>query len=188
MNQKKYSSELNNLEQLFRKNSDQKSNKELRTVILREKLLEYKCQKCGNDGNWQNEQLTLQLHHIDGDKTNNELSNLIFLCPNCHSQTDNFAGKNVKEKEKKIYYCKDCHCKIQRNATRCIRCAHKQFYVIDHPSRAQLKEMIRTESFVSLGRKYNVSDKTISNWCKIEGLPYRKKDIKNYSDEEWNNL
>jgi len=48
--------------------------------------------------------------------------------------------------------------------------------------------MIRTESFVSLGRKYNVSDKTISNWCKIEGLPYRKKDIKNYSDEEWNNL
>jgi hypothetical protein len=35
-----------------------------------------------------------QVDHIDGDSTNNKLVNLRLLCPNCHSQTDTFAGRN----------------------------------------------------------------------------------------------
>ena len=38
--------------------------------------------------------LALQLHHIDGDHENNEVSNLTFLCPNCHAITDSYGGKN----------------------------------------------------------------------------------------------
>jgi hypothetical protein len=34
------------------------------------------------------------LHHKDGDNTNNEISNLSYLCPNCHAMTDNYRGKN----------------------------------------------------------------------------------------------
>lgn len=55
----------------------------------------YKCEKCGIS-EWQDEKIVLQLHHIDGNHLNNELNNLQLLCPNCHSQTDNFCGKNKK--------------------------------------------------------------------------------------------
>jgi hypothetical protein len=48
--------------------------------------LPYRCE-CGNEGSWQDRPLTLQLDHKDGDRTNNTLSNLRFLCPNCHAQT-----------------------------------------------------------------------------------------------------
>jgi 5-methylcytosine-specific restriction endonuclease McrA len=38
--------------------------------------------------------LRCQVDHADGDSTNNKLENLRLLCPNCHSQTDTFAGRN----------------------------------------------------------------------------------------------
>lgn len=44
---------------------------------------------------WLGKPLSLQLDHIDGNKHNNDLSNLRLLCPNCHSQTDTFAGRNI---------------------------------------------------------------------------------------------
>jgi hypothetical protein len=48
--------------------------------------------------------------------------------------------------------------------------------------------MIRTTPFTTIAKQYGVSDKAVSKWCKSENLPYRKKDIKSYSDEEWNLL
>ena len=69
-------------------------------------LKEHKCEKCGLT-EWQGEYITLHLHHKDGNHNNNKLDNLEVLCPNCHSQTDSFAGKNTnknkKEKIKIIY-------------------------------------------------------------------------------------
>lgn len=62
--------------------------------------MEYKCSKCGNDGIWQNEKLVLEVHHIDGNHSNNDISNLCLLCPNCHSQTDNFRNKISGSKHK----------------------------------------------------------------------------------------
>ena len=70
--------------------------KTIRDYIKRHKLLEYKCQSCGNKGFWLNQKMTLELHHIDGDETNNELTNLQYLCPNCHSLTENYGSKNKK--------------------------------------------------------------------------------------------
>ena len=43
---------------------------------------------------WMGSPLTLAVDHIDGDFHNNEPSNVRFLCPNCHSQTENFAGRS----------------------------------------------------------------------------------------------
>lgn len=51
-----------------------------------------KCELCCRDS-WMNESITLELHHIDGDRTNNEPKNLQLLCPNCHSYTDNWRRK-----------------------------------------------------------------------------------------------
>ena len=41
-------------------------------------------------------QLSLCLHHINGDRHDNRLENLELLCPNCHSQTPNFGSKNKR--------------------------------------------------------------------------------------------
>lgn len=43
--------------------------------------------------------INLEVHHIDGDRTNDVQENLILLCPNCHSYTANFRSKNNSKKE-----------------------------------------------------------------------------------------
>lgn len=50
---------------------------------------------CGLGPTWNDRPLALQLDHIDGDATHNGLENLRILCPNCHSQTRTFAGRNM---------------------------------------------------------------------------------------------
>jgi hypothetical protein len=66
--------------------------------LLRRALLEtgrdLRCALCGNDGQWMGRPLTLAVDHVDGDFSNNEPGNVRFLCPNCHSQTENFAGRS----------------------------------------------------------------------------------------------
>jgi hypothetical protein len=52
----------------------------------------YRCAMCGVTDMWQGRPLRLHVDHIDGDYHNNLVENLRFLCPNCHSQTPNFAG------------------------------------------------------------------------------------------------
>lgn len=72
-------------------------NWNIKNWILKFNLIEYKCKLCGCDDIWNGKKLTLQMDHIDGNSLNNELSNLRFLCPNCHSQTTNYAGKSNKK-------------------------------------------------------------------------------------------
>lgn len=71
----------------------------VRTNQLRRAMLEvnvlYVCQNCNMEPLWNNKPITLEIDHIDGLWQNNELSNLRFLCPNCHSQTETF-GNRVK--------------------------------------------------------------------------------------------
>jgi hypothetical protein len=55
-------------------------------------LVEYKCVLCGCTEH-NNRPLTLQLDHINGKHTDCRLENLRLLCPNCHSQTETFAGR-----------------------------------------------------------------------------------------------
>jgi len=65
----------------------------LKKRLLQDKFFEPKCYGCGNKF-WLKQAIPLELHHIDGDNTNNNLSNLTILCPNCHALTDNYRGKN----------------------------------------------------------------------------------------------
>lgn len=94
VNREKY-----NLNEVFIKNSPV-TQKVLRGYVERHNILEYKCEKCGCDGHWQNGLIALEIDHIDGDNTNNEISNLRYLCPNCHALTETYRGRNIALKNK----------------------------------------------------------------------------------------
>jgi hypothetical protein len=68
-----------------------------RVGTLKKHLLREKgnfCNRC-NLSKWLDKDIILEIHHIDGDKTNNSLENLELLCPNCHSFTDTW--RKLKE-------------------------------------------------------------------------------------------
>ena len=75
------------------------SNKDFTTSgHLRRYLFEqsnYKCNKCGlSQYHPITNKTILQIHHVDGNWTNNKLENLQVLCPNCHAMSDTFRGLN----------------------------------------------------------------------------------------------
>ena len=82
------------LEEILVENSSYANISRLKQRLVNEGKMEYKCQKCGIS-EWLGNPLTLQLDHINGINNDHRLTNLRFLCPNCHSQTDTYAGKNM---------------------------------------------------------------------------------------------
>lgn len=65
------------------------SKRFLRKVLLEEMP---RCNDCGiND--WLGTQITLEIHHMDGNPRNNVIGNVELLCPNCHSLTPNHRNK-----------------------------------------------------------------------------------------------
>ena len=67
----------------------------VKELLFRMGLKENKCECCGLS-EWQGKPLVCELHHINGDSSDNRIENLIILCPNCHSQTENFRSRNRK--------------------------------------------------------------------------------------------
>ncbi len=80
--------------EVFCENS-QYNSAHLKNRILSSNLLEYKCVGCGNTGEWNGKKLVLQIDHINGINTDNRISNLRFMCPNCHSQTETFSRGKI---------------------------------------------------------------------------------------------
>lgn len=87
-----------NIEDIFIENSPYDRNLAKR-YILRHNLIEYKCAICGNIGIWLDQPISLQLDHINGINNDHRLDNLRWLCPNCHSQTENFGSRNIHKAE-----------------------------------------------------------------------------------------
>lgn len=70
------------------------SRSRLKRRLIKEGLLEDKCSVCGQLPMWNEKPLTLQIDHINGISNDNRIENLRIICPHCHSQTENFAGRN----------------------------------------------------------------------------------------------
>lgn len=140
------------------------------------------------------EPIPLETHHIDGIKTNNELNNLKLLCPNCHAFTDNYKGKNVKDKVIDALYCNSCGNTITSASVSglCLSCSAKRiandFYDELGITREYLKTLVRTETFINIGKLYNRSDNAIRKWCKHFNIPSSKKEINSLSDDEWDKI
>ena len=74
---------------------DIQTNK-VRIKLLEEGYKEYKCECCGLT-KWLGQPIPLELHHKDGNRTNNTIENFQLLCSNCHAFTDSYRGKNCRK-------------------------------------------------------------------------------------------
>lgn len=80
------------IESFFTKKDKKIASSKVKNRIINNGLKEYKCEVCGIS-EWLEKRLVIELHHVNGDPTDNRLENLQFLCPNCHSQTHNYCKK-----------------------------------------------------------------------------------------------
>lgn len=165
-------------------NSTYLNRSSLKKRLVKEGLLKYECKKCGNNGNWNGKRLTLQLEHINGKNNDNRIENLIFLCPNCHSQSETYGGRNNKLFEKESVYTdkvdsdlkiildknkKYCECgvEIRKENEFCLKCSHKKRRKVkERPDKIELLKMIKNSSLEAVGRKYGVSGNAVKKWIK----------------------
>jgi len=91
---------INALKRARYKNQPFLANHALKKILITDGK-QYKCDVCGIK-EWRGNKLNLDLDHINGDTFDNTLKNLRFLCPNCHSQTKTFKGRNVNSGKKKV--------------------------------------------------------------------------------------
>lgn len=82
------------LDEILVANSDYGSTASLRRRLIKEGLKDERCESCGIT-EWNGLPAPLQLDDVNGDRTDNRLENLRLLCPNCHSQTDTWCGRNI---------------------------------------------------------------------------------------------
>lgn len=117
-------------------------------------LKEHKCEICGNNI-WNDKEIPLELHHLDGNSYNNSLDNLQLVCPNCHAQTDNYRGKkNKKSKEKLEFYTDKYYSQKQIN---CFKKREK----INWPSTIKIIEEVNKVGYASLAKSLGVSTSSI---------------------------
>jgi len=158
------------LEDILIENSTYLSSSNLKTKLLKYESINYQCYICGIS-RWNNKKLVLQLDHINGINNDNRIENLRLLCPNCHSQTETYAGKKKKNKVKQkklIKFCSKCGVNVD-NKVFCQSCdteMKKTRRKVERPSKEELIKLINDIGYSATGRKYGVSDNAIRKWLK----------------------
>lgn len=150
-------------------------------LLVKTGLLIYKCYEC-ELVEWRGKKLSLQLDHIDGNATNNSLSNLRLLCPNCHSQTETYCGKNRKKTNKRFYkksFCKKCNKELSTTwATQCLDCfnKHKKSETkICWPDKQRLSDLVQNRtSMESLARELGVTSNALRKRCRKYGIDWHQ--------------
>lgn len=136
-----------------------------------------RCAECGLAPEWNGRPLTLQLDHINGVFNDNRFENLRLLCPNCHSQTETFAGK--RSSVRKLFtgglVCDRCGHLNQVTAQRCSICKH--WFVppagiskITWPSDEDLLVLVRDKTLVAVEKDLGVSDTAVRKRLQSRGL------------------
>ena len=149
----------------------------LRQRLLKEGILEAVCSICGIK-DWMGNSLTLHLDHINGRHRDHRSENLRLLCPNCHSQTENYCSRNrqlstdileaygIDRNLGGAEQRKQLRLAIQLNPKKknCGR-PHK----IPHPTKDELQKLLWEMPTTHIAKQFGVSDKAVEKWSKIYG-------------------
>ncbi len=144
----------------------------LKKRLVSENILENKCSECSIYDVWNNKPISLQLDHINGIRNDNRIKNLRLLCPNCHSQTHTFSGRNLPL----INKCLDCNCRIKKQNDRCRKCSSKRNGIKSRKfevSKEELTTLIKQYPMTKVGEILGVSDNAVRKRCKILEIDYK---------------
>ena len=153
--------------------------------------LPYECSKCKQSRRWHGRELTIEIDHIDGNRQNNGLKNLRFLCPNCHAQTPGHSLykarrliQNALPKPPKDIPIDFCSCgKIKSTRFElCMQCTARLYaastsypkgrlkaQTVDWPSEGSLIEKIKATSRSQVARELGVSHPTLLHHLRRRG-------------------
>lgn len=170
----------------------------LRRLLIREGIKEYRCEGCGNT-EWRGKPIPLELHHIDGNRYNNNIDNLMVLCPTCHSW-ETSASNHTESDRKRVsvedgittnpYPKPDKLVKIKRDElTLTCGCCGKTFNTINeskqfcsygcahkagrkfNPTVDELLEVLQqTPNYTEVGKLFGVSANAVKKRCKLLGI------------------
>lgn len=87
------------LELVFCKGTSRNGRAFRKKRLIDDGIKEDRCENCGIT-HWRGRKLSQQLHHKNGDGTDHRIENLELLCPNCHSLTDTYGGRNGHRRRK----------------------------------------------------------------------------------------
>lgn len=151
----------------------------IKSRMINANLLDTKCAVCGISS-WLDKALTLQLDHINGISSDNRAENLRLLCPNCHSQTDTYCGRN------KIRYPKPTKPeKVQKepkptkpptdpnwrhNPRLGARKPRPNTRKVVRPSADELYKLVWEQPASNIAVRFGVSDSVIVKWCRAAGV------------------
>lgn len=166
-------------------------NADLKKRLFESGILENKCAECSLEKEWQGKPIVLHLDHINGIKTDNRVENLRILCPNCHSQTETFCGRNrtsvlsecARCLQPKRYagekHCQDC--KKERRKESIQRNIQKGLVLIkgrpnntptkgNYPANEELEKIVWQIPMTTLAKQIGVSDRALKFYCKRRGI------------------
>ena len=146
-----------NNEEIFIKDSKYASSYGLKDRLVKYYKWEYTCSSC-KLSEWLGGAIPIELDHINGDHHDNRIENLRFLCPNCHSLTDTYRGKNVKFSEEihNKKKCPECGNTKKGTSAKCIDCVNK------------IVEKNRIENLNNPNPYSNFSEKKMCKDCNIK--------------------
>ena len=169
------------------------SSSKLKEKLVRDGIRKDQCEICGMS-EWQGVKLPLELHHKDGNPYNNSLDNFEILCPNCHSQTENFRGRITKQEKKEMMwietntqsksktksipkispntFCKCCGKNLTtKQKSFCSYKCMAEWNAKNVPTKEELIELKeKYKSNVRIGKAKGVSDNAVKKWFKKYNL------------------
>lgn len=165
--------------------------------LIKAGYFESKCYSC-HLKEWLGKTIPVQLHHINGDKYDNRIENLTLLCPNCHTFTPNYGGKNIRYKKENRSISKEELVELyktmslldihkEKNIPFKLLCKLKKEYNIKtnikrvvemsriekrkfNPSKEELEKLVNTMPTTKVSKIFGVSDKAIDKRCKLLGI------------------